>query len=135
MNGLEKLELLEDIDEEYIRSAENVRKKRPVWKSVLPIAAGFLLVIGAALLIGKSLIKPASPVIDAALPSALPTSDASETGAPVITDHTEPSALPAVTSDPEADRLYLVPVNNLNEAVGSDHPDELEWGIDYSMFI
>ena len=123
MNGIDKLELLEDINEEYIRSAEETRKKRPVWKTVLPIAAAFVLIAGAALLIGKSLMKPNAPEHDAQVPAA-------ETAVPK-TD--TPTDAPLVTEAPREALAELVKIGFDETSIGGE--TTVEWGFDYPMFI
>lgn len=127
MDGLKKLELLEGIDDEYVASADNLRRKRPLWKTVLPVAAAFVLIAGAALLIGKSLINPKAPDKDAAAASVnteSPSITEAPTDAPVITE--------PVTEQAREAWVELQPISSVEWAEGSQDP---EWGFNYSMFI
>lgn len=44
--SIEKLELINEVDEKFISSAENANRKKSVWRYVLPAAAALLIIVG-----------------------------------------------------------------------------------------
>ena len=135
--SIENLEMLDGIDESFIASAENVKKKRPIRKLALPAAAALLLAFGAVLGIKAITKRGDKPPV-----SALVTVEPTATAAPAATAIPTETAAPTETVDPAgesafADRIYLSKSDNgfEDDSYPPDPQDSIQWGIDYRMFI
>lgn len=90
MNGLSGLELLNGVGDELVASCAETKKRSSPVKYLLPIAAGFALVLAAALIIPKLPGKAPNGEQHAAVP---PVTDAPVTNAPVETPDSRPVPL------------------------------------------
>lgn len=131
MKGTENLELLGEINEEYIASAENMKKRNSAWRIALPIAAGFCLVLGAGLILGKVLGRRPNTGNDiTAMVTQTPAADTPNTDEPI-------SEEPKDSEGPEVgERWDGVDIALAYRRSGEESSDStIKLGFSHEMFI
>ena len=97
MKEFDSLELLDGVDEKFIASAENTRKRTPFLKAALPVAAALCLAAGALFAVKAAVGGKEKPDVTAMYSEPAVT----ETAGSVLTAAPTPSHEPSATPVPE----------------------------------
>ncbi|MBR6108726.1 MAG: hypothetical protein IKQ36_03230 [Clostridia bacterium] len=131
MDGLNDLDLLGGVDNEYVDSARKAGKTRRRLRTAVPAAAGLCLALTAGI-VSMKLIgaggKKAEYTAAVSSPHPVESVGAAAANTPEV-----PPVQTSVPADPE--KLYLTLSSSGDSAVDELGENELEWGIDYRMFI
>ncbi|MBR3486308.1 MAG: hypothetical protein IKH31_01860 [Clostridia bacterium] len=122
MKEFDSLELLDGVDEKFIASAENTRKRTPFLKAALPVAAALCLAAGALFAVKAAVGGKEKPDVSAmasdkpaVIETAAPVQTEGHTDAPVLTE--EPKKV--ITIGDLFDMGYIRSAGFANEAIES----------------